>query len=77
MHKNMRIGFVFAVLAAWCVAARAGAPQPFSDELALDWRWTQFCYDQKYLVPALCAKRLQYHLVACKVILAKSQCRAV
>jgi porin len=37
MTFNKRLAFLSVTLIAWCANARAGAPQPFSDDLFLDW----------------------------------------
>ena len=37
MSKKSRFAFILSALIVWCAAAHAGAPQPFSDDLSLDW----------------------------------------
>jgi porin len=37
MSTKMRFALIPSALIAWCTAAQAGAPQTFSDDLALDW----------------------------------------
>jgi porin len=37
MSTKSRFAFILLALIAWCTAAHAGAPQPFSDDLTLDW----------------------------------------
>jgi porin len=37
MSMPVRFGLIFAALIGWCAIAQAGAPQPFSEDLTLDW----------------------------------------
>ena len=37
MSTKSRFAFILSALIVWCAAAHAGAPQPFSDDLSLDW----------------------------------------